>query len=113
MTIQAQILELLKTIQERTRTAVVFITHDLGVIARIADRVQVMYAGRTAEVGDGRRRVRALASSVYTGGLLVVVAGAERAGARLQPITGSPPSMLFPPQRVRVPPAVPARAGDL
>ena len=52
VTIQAQILELLKSIQERTHTAVVFITHDLGVIARVADRVQVMYAGRVAEVAS-------------------------------------------------------------
>ena len=50
VTIQSQILELLKSVQERTRTAVAFITHDLGVIAHVADRVQVMYAGRVAEL---------------------------------------------------------------
>ncbi len=96
VTIQAQILELLKSIQERTQTAVVFITHDLGVIARVADRVQVMYAGRVAEVACGRRHLPPVAASVH-GGLARVVAGAGRQGERLKPIIGSPPSMLFPP----------------
>jgi oligopeptide/dipeptide ABC transporter ATP-binding protein len=96
VTIQAQILELLKSIQERTHTAVVFITHDLGVIARIADRVQVMYAGRTAEVAsvdDAFHRSR----HPYTGGLLASLPSLAGPGQRLQPIVGSPPSMLFPP----------------
>ncbi len=96
VTIQAQILELLKTIQERTRTAVVFITHDLGVIARIADRVQVMYAGRTAEVGNVED-VFARARHPYTRGLLSSLPALNARAARLVPITGSPPSMLFPP----------------
>jgi oligopeptide/dipeptide ABC transporter ATP-binding protein len=96
VTIQAQILELLKSIQERTRTAVVFITHDLGVIARIADRVQVMYAGRTAEVGDVED-VFSRARHPYTRGLLASLPALNAPAARLQPIVGSPPSMLFPP----------------
>jgi len=96
VTIQAQILELLKTIQERTRTAVVFITHDLGVIARIADRVQVMYAGRSAEVGNVAD-VFARARHPYTRGLLSSLPALNARAARLIPITGSPPSMLFPP----------------
>jgi peptide/nickel transport system ATP-binding protein len=96
VTIQAQILELLKTIQERTRTAVVFITHDLGVIARVADRVQVMYAGRTAELAsidqlfDDSRHP-------YTRGLLASLPALNARTTRLTPIVGSPPSMLFPP----------------
>jgi len=97
VTIQAQILELIKTIQERTRTAVVFITHDLGVIARVADRVQVMYAGRVAELGDVDdifHRCR----HPYTKGLLASLPALSEGGAkRLTPIVGSPPSMLFPP----------------
>jgi oligopeptide/dipeptide ABC transporter ATP-binding protein len=96
VTIQAQILELLKKVQERTKTAVVFITHDLGVIARIADRVQVMYAGRVAEIGQvddmfGRSR------HPYTRGLLASLPALAARTGRLQPIAGSPPSMLFPP----------------
>jgi len=96
VTIQAQILELLKSIQERTRTAVVFITHDLGVIARVADRVEVMYAGRVAEIAsadDTFHRSR----HPYTGGLLASLPGLAGPGQRLKPIVGSPPSMLFPP----------------
>ncbi len=96
VTIQAQILELLKSIQERTHTAVVFITHDLGVIARVADRVQVMYAGRVAEVAaveDIYHRSR----HPYTGGLLASLPSLAGPGERLKPIVGSPPSMLFPP----------------
>ncbi len=96
VTIQAQILELLKSIQERTNTAVVFITHDLGVIARVADRVQVMYAGRVAEnasVDDTFHRSR----HPYTGGLLASLPSLAGPGQRLKPIVGSPPSMLFPP----------------
>jgi len=96
VTIQAQILELLKSIQERTRTAVVFITHDLGVIARVADRVQVLYAGRTAEIGsvdDVFHRSR----HPYTKGLLASLPGLAGPGQRLHPIIGAPPSMLFPP----------------
>jgi peptide/nickel transport system ATP-binding protein len=96
VTIQAQILDVLKSIQERTGTAVVFITHDLGVIARVADRVQVMYAGRTAELAsvddlfDDSRHP-------YTRGLLASLPALNARSERLQPIIGSPPSMLNPP----------------
>ncbi len=96
VTIQAQILEVLQKVQEETRSAIVFITHDLGVIARIATRVQVMYAGRVAEVGsvdeifDGPRHP-------YTIGLLDSLPGLVASGERLRPIGGSPPSMLNPP----------------
>ncbi len=83
VTIQAQILELLKSIQERTHTAVVFITHDLGVIARVADRVQVMYAGAVAEIGVDRRRVPRAAPSVH-GGSARVVARAGRTGSAVE-----------------------------
>jgi oligopeptide/dipeptide ABC transporter ATP-binding protein len=96
VTIQAQILELLKSIQERTNTAVVFITHDLGVIARVADRVQVMYAGRVAEVA-GVEEIYHRSRHPYTGGLLASLPSLAGPGERLKPIVGSPPSMLFPP----------------
>ena len=58
VTVQAQILEVIQRIQRELNTAVVFITHDLGVVARIADRVQVMYAGRAVERGDGASTLR-------------------------------------------------------
>src|SRR6185436_4306931 len=52
VTVQAQILEVMQRIQTELRTAIVLITHDLGVVARVVDRVQVMYAGRAVERGD-------------------------------------------------------------
>ena len=59
MTVQAQILDLLKELQEQTGMAMMFITHNLGVVAEIADRVMVMYAGRVVEEADAGAAVRA------------------------------------------------------
>jgi oligopeptide/dipeptide ABC transporter ATP-binding protein len=96
VTIQAQILEVMEKVQEVTGTAIVFITHDLGVIARIADRVQVMYAGECAEKGmiDD---VFGRSCHPYTRGLLSSLPALNERAARLRPIVGSPPSMLHPP----------------
>jgi oligopeptide/dipeptide ABC transporter ATP-binding protein len=96
VTIQAQILEVLQKVQQETNSAIVFITHDLGVIARIATRVQVMYAGRVAEVGSVDE-VFERPRHPYTVGLLNSLPGLVAAGERLRPIGGSPPSMLHPP----------------
>src|SRR3954469_14861251 len=97
VTIQAQILEVLDHVQEVTGTAIVFITHVLGVIARLADRVQVMYAGRTAEIAA----VDALFASSnhpYTLGLIGSLPKLDEANRELlRPIPGAPPSMLNPP----------------
>lgn len=94
VTVQAQILEVIQRVQEKFGTAVVLITHDLGVIARVASRVNVMYAGRNVEKGE----VDALfdhSSHPYTRGLLNSL---PREGTeRLEPITGFPPNMLRPP----------------
>ena len=65
VTIQAGILDLLRELRERLGTAIVLITHDLGVVADLADRVVVMYAGRKAEEAAGRRAVRAPAAPVH------------------------------------------------
>ncbi len=94
VTVQAQILEVIERVQKAFGTAVVLITHDLGVIARVADRVNVMYAGRNIEKGS----VDSLfdhPSHPYTRGLLASLPyeGIER----LTPITGFPPNMLMPP----------------
>ncbi len=95
VTVQAQILEVIKRVQDRFGTAVVLITHDLGVIARVADRVNVMYAGRNVEQGT----IDSLfdhPSHPYTRGLL---ASLPRPGKqRLKPIVGFPPNMLNPPR---------------
>jgi peptide/nickel transport system ATP-binding protein len=96
VTIQAQILEVLQKVQQETNSAMVFITHDLGVIARIATRVQVMYAGRVAEIGSVDE-VFERPRHPYTVGLMSSLPGLVAAGERLQPIGGSPPSMLNPP----------------
>ncbi len=95
VTVQAQILDVLERISREMSTAIVMITHDLGVVARVADRVQVMYAGRVVERTD----VMSLfnhPTHPYTEGLLHSI---PRFGQkRLEPIPGSPPNMLRPPQ---------------
>ena len=94
VTVQAQILEVIENVRRTLNTAVVFITHDLGVVARIADRVEVMYAGNTVErglVGD----MFAEAHHPYTRGLLASLPSASK--ERLKPIVGAPPNMMSPP----------------
>ncbi len=114
VTVQAQILEVIQRIQTQLRTAVVFITHDLGVIARIADRVQVMYAGRVVEKGDVHATFDH-PTHPYTQGLLssLPAVGNER----LLPIPGAPPNMLQPPSgcafRTRCQFAADVCAGDM
>ena len=114
VTVQAQILDVLDRIRRDFNTAIVMITHDLGVIARIADRVQVMYAGRVVE----RTTVHELfehPTHPYTQGLLLSIP--RHGQSRLVPIVGSPPNMLRPPSgcafRPRCPYAIEACAGDL
>ena len=94
VTVQAQILEVMQRIQRELGTAIVLITHDLGVVARVADRVQVMYAGRTVERGsvDG---IFSSSTHPYTRGLMSALPDISR--DRLVPIPGSPPNMLRPP----------------
>ena len=94
VTIQAQILEVIQQVQEVTKSAVVFITHDLGVIARLATRVRVLYVGRSAEVGNVDD-IFENPGHPYTVGLLSSIPRGD--GSRLKPIPGSPPNMLAPP----------------
>ncbi len=114
VTVQAQILEVIDKIRNDMGTAVVMITHDLGVIARIADRVQVMYAGRAIEKTNVHS-LFAAPTHPYTEGLLrsIPLLGQER----LLPIPGSPPNMLRPPSgcafRPRCLYAIEECAGDL
>jgi len=104
VTVQAQILEVIQKVQKQFGTAVVLITHDLGVVARVCERVNVMYAGRVVERADvGELFERP--THPYTRGLL---ASLPQAGnERLSPIAGFPPNMLRPPSgcafRVRCP----------
>lgn len=114
VTVQAQILDVIQEIQHKFRAGVVFITHDLGVVARIADRVQVMYAGRTVERGDVDAIFRN-PTHPYTRGLLASLPALGR--ERLTPIPGAPPNMLRPPSgcafRPRCPFAEEICAGDI
>jgi oligopeptide/dipeptide ABC transporter ATP-binding protein len=100
VTIQAQILEVLKTAQEETHAATILITHDLGLIAEMADRVVVMYAGQVVEVADVETIFRA-PRMPYTMGLMNSLPRLEADEDRLIPITGQPPSLI------NVPPGCP------
>ncbi len=98
VTIQAQILELMKDLQKKIDTSIIFITHDLGVVANVADRVAVMYAGQIVETGtvdeifyDPRHP--------YTWGLLASMPTLESSGEEeLTAIPGTPPDLTNPPK---------------
>jgi oligopeptide/dipeptide ABC transporter ATP-binding protein len=94
VTIQAQILELIKNLKREFGSAVVLITHDLGVVADIADRILVMYAGRIVEQGD-KEQIFYDPQHPYTWGLLGSIARLDRPKARrLTAIPGQPPSLI-------------------
>jgi dipeptide transport system ATP-binding protein len=96
VTIQAQILELFKDIQQKTDVSIVLITHDLGVVAQVADRVAVMYAGKIVEIGT-RRDIFYTPQHPYTKGLLRSVPRLDLYESELVPIAGSPPDLFAPP----------------
>ncbi len=92
-TVQAQILDLLLRLQQEMGTALIMITHDLGVVADIADDVLVMYAGRAAEKAS-KHDIFYAAHHPYTKGLLESIPRSSAASERLKPITGQPPSLI-------------------
>ncbi|MFI0190989.1 ABC transporter ATP-binding protein [Streptomyces sp. NPDC017082] len=101
VTVQAQILDLLKDLQQEFGTAIVFITHDLGVIADMADDIMVMYAGRAVERGTVDEVLRS-PRHPYTWGLLNSMPRLDSdLGTPLSPIPGTPPSLLHPPTGCR------------
>jgi peptide/nickel transport system ATP-binding protein len=127
VTIQAQILELMKDLSRRLGIAVVLITHNLGIVARYADRINVMYAARLVESGTAER-VFGRPLHPYARGLLSAVPRLDRGrSAKLATIEGSPPNLLAPPTGCRfrprcrftipqceeVPPFEPAEPGHL
>ncbi len=93
VTIQAQVLELLKDLVSESRTALVLITHDLGVVAGLCNRVNVMYNGRIVEAGE-RHVLFAHPRHRYTCGLLGSVPRLDGAGGALTPIPGSPSDVI-------------------
>ena len=93
VTIQAQILELMKDLQEELGMAIIMITHDLGVVAQMCDEVIVMYAGSICEQGSADE-IFYNPQHEYTKGLLRSIPSATSAGTKLQPITGTPIDLL-------------------
>jgi oligopeptide/dipeptide ABC transporter ATP-binding protein len=91
--VQAQVLEVLAELQSRFGTALVFITHDLRLVAEMADRVLVMYAGTAMEVGRATEVV-ALHRHPYTAGLFAALPNVAVGRGRLTPIDGTPPSLI-------------------
>jgi len=106
VTIQAQILSLMLRLKEDTSTAIIMITHDLGVVAETCDRMAVMYAGLIVERGP----VRAIFSEAlhpYTEGLLASLPGQQKAGDVLRTIEGLVPDLIHPPAGCRFHPRCP------
>ncbi|MBE1555067.1 ABC transporter ATP-binding protein [Sporosarcina limicola] len=97
VTIQAQILELMKDLQKKIDTSIIFITHDLGVVANVADRVAVMYGGQIVEVGTVDE-IFYNPQHPYTWGLLSSMPSLDATEDKLYAIPGTPPDLLAPPK---------------
>jgi oligopeptide/dipeptide ABC transporter ATP-binding protein len=98
VTIQAQILHQLAQLRDQRGTAILLITHDFGVVAQMADRVAVMYAGRVVETGDVRDMLKSPLHP-YTHALLATLPRVDGAHDHLRQIPGHPPEMLEPAER--------------
>jgi oligopeptide transport system ATP-binding protein len=92
VTVQAQVMDLLKDLQRDTGMGLILITHDLGVVNEVADRVAVMYAGKIVETGTVDD-VFTQPSHPYTLGLMSSIPQVEAKGGRLNPIVGQPPNL--------------------
>jgi peptide/nickel transport system ATP-binding protein len=97
VTVQSQILDLIDRLREEFQTAIVMITHDLGVVAEHTDNVMVLYAGKMMEYGT-RDHIYYEAQHPYTWGLLQSITYLDEKQERLRPIKGSPPSLIFLPK---------------
>lgn len=97
VTIQAQILDLMKDLQKKIDTSIIFITHDLGVVANVADRVAVMYGGRIVEIGTVDE-IFYNPKHPYTWGLISSMPSLDTKDDELYAIPGSPPDLLDPPK---------------
>lgn len=97
VTIQAQILDLFRDIQKKMHTSTIFVTHDLGVVARVADRVAVMYAGKIVELGT-TEDIFYDARHPYTWGLMQALPAYAKGKEMLHAIPGMPPVLIDPPR---------------
>ena len=95
VTIQAQVLDLIKDMKNKLDSSVIMITHDLGVVASLCDRILIMYGGKIVETGSDRE-IFYEPKHPYTMGLLRCVHNPEKKD-KLKPIAGSPPDLLKPP----------------
>mgnify|MGYP000858740926 CR=1 FL=1 len=93
VTMQAQIIDLFKELQEKIKTSILFITHDLGVVANVADRVAVMYAGKIVEIGKSDE-IFYDPRHPYTWGLLSSMPTLETEASTLHTIPGTPPNLI-------------------
>ncbi len=96
VTIQAQILDLLKDIQKKLGTATILVSHDLGVVARAADRVAIMYAGKIVEIGTAEE-IYYDPRHPYTWGLMQSLPALNKGKDSLKTIPGMPPTLIDPP----------------
>ena len=108
VTIQAQILNLMKNLQEKYGMSVIIITHDMGVVAQISDRVAVMYAGNVVEIGDVKDVLKDPIHP-YTKGLLKSIPKVENPSEELETIPGSVPNLIDPPTGCRFHPRCPVK----
>ena len=97
VTIQAQILDLLKEIQVKLGTATILVSHDLGVVARCADRVAIMYAGKIVEIGTAEE-IYYDPRHPYTWGLMQSLPALNKGAKELKTIPGMPPTLISPPK---------------
>ena len=108
VTVQAQIMDLLADLQAESGMGMILITHDLGVVAEVADRVNVMYAGRIVETGT-LQEVYANPQHPYTLGLMHSIPRSDQKGLKLEPIVGSPPDLMHIPPGCAFHPRCPFR----
>jgi peptide/nickel transport system ATP-binding protein len=106
VTVQAQILELLRDLRDKIDAAIILITHDLAVVSEVCDRVSVMYAGNIVEVASVEE-LFANPQHPYTRGLMAAIPRPDRESIKLESITGSVPDLIYPPSGCRFHPRCP------
>jgi len=104
--VEAKFLDLLRELRHEFGLTILLITHNIGVVAEVADRVAVMYAARLVEIGD-IRQIFADPKHPYTRGLLRSVPNIKLSDIELYKMEGSPPSLLYPPSGCRFHPRCP------